>query len=108
MPGTWRSSDIRLYRREPALEAAVDGDPLVRAADARLRLVAERVVRGEAPVSEYGEWVMRWLWTRHEARQRLLRLSDGMLDEILEESFPASDPMPAAALTPAEGVASVF
>jgi hypothetical protein len=81
---------------------------MVRAADARVRLVVERVVRGEAPVSEYGEWVMRWLWTRHEARSRLLRLADGMLDEILDESFPASDPLPSAALTPAEGVASVF
>src|SRR5258708_14381008 len=87
-----------------ALDRMVDADPLVRGADVTVRAVLRRVVAHSAPVAEYGAALMAWLQARRAARERLLALADGGLDDALAGTFPASDPLPGpTALTP-EGV----
>lgn len=88
--------------REPALEALVDLDDEVRLADARVHAVLVRVFAGQAAVADYGCAVMDWMQARRRARARLRDRAGAPLDEALEDTFPASDPVPgAAALTPA-------
>lgn len=102
---------------DPQLEPLVEEDPAVRAAEERVRTALEAVMAGRAPAEVYSAAVLEWAEARRAARQRLAQraaapaptatavatgtrtdastdAAEDLLDFELEETFPASDPLP--------------